>query len=201
MDVDAPSHHPKKLLDHEHVEAKTCGLEPLEKRFRYNLPVPADVVAYGEAYDALCEGKGGRVLAECACTSGYKESVNASDATEMFLCVPEECRCGGDGSKVDIPQLVQTPESELYMAHLKHLCQCAPPTSCDCATDFMETETSMVYTAPYRPAEARGCVPKKCTCGDGVQVDAPSSRVYMEPMVELLNRVLEEKITLPRMFP
>ena len=41
-----------------------------QKRFRYNLPVPADVVAYGEAYDALCEGKGGRVLAECACTSG-----------------------------------------------------------------------------------------------------------------------------------
>ena len=82
------------------------------------------------------------------------------------------------------------------MAHLTHLCECGPPASCDCATDFMEG-TSMVYTAPYRTAEARGCVPKRCTCGDGGErVDAPSSRVYMEPMVELLNRVLKEKITL-----
>ena len=63
------------------------------------------MVAYGEAYEALCVGKGGRAAAECACTSGYKESVNASDVTEMFLCVPEECQCG-DGSKVDFPQLV-----------------------------------------------------------------------------------------------
>ena len=82
------------------------------------------------------------------------------------------------------------------MAHLTNLCECGPPTSCDCATDFMMEGTSMVYTAPYKAAEARGCVPKKCTCGDGTRVDAPSSRVYLEPMVELLNRVLEEKITL-----
>ena len=60
--------------------------------------------------------------------------------------------------------------------------------------------TSMVYTAPYLAAEARGCVPKRCTCGEGSDmVDAPSARAYMEPMVDLLNRVLTENITLVRM--
>ena len=78
---------------------------PKQKQSEPQGEIPADVAAYGEAYDALCAGKGGRAFAKCACTSGYKESVNASDVTEMFLCVPEECQCG-DGSKVDFPQLV-----------------------------------------------------------------------------------------------
>ena len=62
-----------------------------------------------------------------------------------------------------------------------------------------DTFTSMVYTAPYLAAEARGCVPKRCLCGEeGDLVDAPSARAYMEPMVESLNKVLRENITLVR---
>ena len=74
--------------------------------------LPDDVVAYGKAYEALCDGKGGPAQARCACTSGYKESVNASDVTEMFLCVPEECLCG-DGSKEDIPTLVRPSNAKI----------------------------------------------------------------------------------------
>jgi hypothetical protein len=72
-----------------------------------------------------------------------------------------------------------------------HLCECNAPVKCHC-----KTNPDMIFSAPYTIEEARGCIPDMCLCREGEKIRSPSSRVYLEPQADMLNRVLKKKIKL-----
>jgi hypothetical protein len=175
----------------EHTEVESvhaCGIKPISEQ-EMTKEGPKNAARYAEAYLAVCQSAGGPT--DCTCTTGYKESVSAEDVTEMFFCQPDKCNCK-DKSVEDINKWVSTAASEHHLVQLLNSCYCQQPKECACALDQSRT-----ILPPFTLDNVRGCVPGKCICDGGDEVRAPSSKVHLNSMIEVLNRMLKEKIELP----